>query len=191
MNIIERREKIAVVQANLQKGLAATSEMNKWLEKAEIALIQEPYSVKGKVASLSRRLQVIQAEAERPLATVVVSNSNIDILFHKDISNHKCVCCEIIVFGQRIIIVSIYRPFGEEMANTYNSIERIMQKFTGQAIIIGGDFNVHSPVWEDPLQDTEADEFLDFLAVHELHVVNDPASPPTFVRPRGQSWIDV
>ncbi|XP_067132769.1 uncharacterized protein [Centruroides vittatus] len=172
----------------MQRAIAAGSMLNKVMESTDIAIIQEPYVLHGKVAGLGLglRLSVIHARCARPSAVLVCANRNIDIQFCEEYSDANVACADMIIQGKRTIWVSVYHTFGEPIRHTLNKIDKIMRHFGACDVIIGGDFNVHSPVWGGEEHDEEADDLLEFLAEHGLHILNDPDSPQLLMAQEGQ-----
>ena len=61
-----------------------------------------------------------------------------------------------------------------------------------QRLVLCGDFNARSNVWSNnSVTDVKGEEVEGILLKHNMIVMNDPNSTPTFDSGRGQSWIDL
>lgn len=182
---------LKIVQINLQKSIAATSSFCQLMDNHHVALVQEPYAIQNKIAGLRNCFHTVCSSSGKPLAGIIINLPDVAICHHTDVSTNCIVCIEMQTNVSNIVLVSVYRPFSEELAPTVIQLKKIVDKFRGKRIIIGGDFNVHSSVWGDPNDDADADDILELMHEEDLFLLNDPNSAPTFSGPRGQSWIDL
>ncbi|KFM60477.1 hypothetical protein X975_02635, partial [Stegodyphus mimosarum] len=77
------------------------------------------------------------------------------------------------------------------MDGTLAMLENLMQTMETDNLIITGDFNAKSRVWGSPITDPRGSKIQDFVTAHDMCIINDSDSPPTFTGSRENSWIDL
>ncbi|KAK9730435.1 Endonuclease-reverse transcriptase [Popillia japonica] len=82
----------------------------------------------------------------------------------------------------RTIDISEYKEKVDEIAQNVRSRK--------EEVIIAGDINAKSHLWESPISDRKGEHWADWIAALDL-VVHNNGGAPTFVRGRTESYIDV
>lgn len=187
-------------QINLGKGKGATSDFIKTCaeRKLDVLLIQEPNVLRNKVLGFSSGFRVINKTVERLRSCIVLNNANIMAGLLEEISCELITVAEIITQEGSIFVVSVYFPpvtrcpyreddlferLGEVLRNLKDAREV-------DRIIIGGDFNAKCTTWGGDTEDRRGIRLAELFETYDLTVLND-GSGPTFVGPRGNSYIDV
>lgn len=66
-----------------------------------------------------------------------------------------------------------------------------MTKHKDNPWFISTDFNAKSRVWGQDEQDPRGTELLELILRHQLDILNNPNSIPTFSAKIGTSWVDI
>lgn len=66
-----------------------------------------------------------------------------------------------------------------------------MRRYEHTKTLILGDFNSKNPAWGGAQLDQRGEQLTEFILAHDLFIINDPDSPPTFNTTNGRSWIDL
>ena len=109
-------------------------------------------------------------------------------------SNSHCITCGITSSnGNNIFVSSIYSPPSDS-----SPLLRLKCVFDNLSpcdiskLVIGADLNAHSNLWSNSSKtDSKGEEVEEILLQHNMLVMNNPNSSPTFESSRGRSWIDL
>lgn len=80
--------------------------------------------------------------------------------------------------------------FERELLQLYNDIDSLINTKPNRAIMIGGDFNSKSAMWNSPTEDPRGRILSEWFASLELTILNR-GSTPTFIRGESSSFIDI
>ncbi|XP_023210407.1 uncharacterized protein LOC111613290 [Centruroides sculpturatus] len=161
----------------------------KTMETVDVALVQEPYCLRGSIACLRKSFVLLHEPS--PSAAIVTRNATIPIFYHSNLSTRRVACATIGTGRNKYVLVSVYCQLTEDLKEILAPLNQILDQLGDERIIIGGDINAHSQLWGDPEDDGRANEFLQFVHAKGLFIINNPDSLPTFDAPVGQSWVDI
>ena len=107
---MDRGPSIKIWQVNLDRARHATVELRQAVceAKVDLLLIQEPYTIRGRVAGFGAATVVIAEENadERPWAAIVVLNISFSILRVGQMSTLYTACAEITCDQGRMVVAS-------------------------------------------------------------------------------------
>jgi len=184
---------VKFLQLNLQHSRIATDNLTKLIAEhgTDILLLQEPYTIKNKIAGISRRHKIFTHGAHRTRAAIVVTNNQIDTLLLTQLSDSDTVVLEITLDNAKIIIASMYFDINQQTADDMLKIEAILQHAKGAGIILAMDSNSRSAAWHDTQTNARGRILEDFLTSNYLYTLNEDCDYPTFSGARGRSNIDL
>ena len=175
--------------------------------KRNIVLLQELESnTKTCLSDDISRLDTIDWQNEFPGFSIYYTNNRTGILYSNNLQIRKIDiksnldgnqwCTWIIVYtklNKKILIGSYYRSPNKYKTNNNNiphfadpniitkDIELIKRNNKFNSIIISGDFNIHSKIWDayrqsDKINNSEK-QLINFIAKNNLNIINDPCKP--------------
>lgn len=122
-------------------------------------------------------------------------NCAINVVNHKNfkVTHSSAGDCFVRIDSKELSIYSCYLSFNDnretyerELLQLYTDIRRL----SNNKVIVGGDFNAKSRIWNSPIEDTRGIILAEWFASLDLVVVNR-GNCPTFVRGSSKSFIDV
>jgi len=92
-------------QLHLQDSRLAKDNLWKIIEEenTDIVFIQEQYTIRGKIAGLSKKLKIFTSGEGKHRAAIVVKNNKLDIMLIKQLSDEDVVVLEVITGNKKII----------------------------------------------------------------------------------------
>ena len=178
------------IQINLHKAKLAAIELHRLLQKSVgIALITEPYLFKGRIVGLPQGYDsiLITEEGKLTRAALLIPKAYKAICL-SSISTPDCVAAQIIVKGDKYVLVSTYMdingtlpPLGTQKAIDY------ADKY-GCKLIIGTDSNAHSTLY-GPDTNQRGELMEEFILENGLMVENVGVTP-TFATWRADRWME-
>lgn len=189
------RELIRLGQLNLGKGRAATNNLTNIIDecKIDICLIQEPNTRESAVVGFPLRYTVLAKNEPRPRSAIVIANRDCNFMLLNNASCELITVAEISIRNTKFYVASIYLPpvnrgFTDEelIARIRSAVSYIPAR---SRLLIGGDFNAKSPVWNSAEEDRRGRLITELIEEIGLTVVNTD-SAPTFNGHRGSSHID-
>ena len=159
------KERLNCIQFNLQHSRLATDNLLKIIEEdgTDILCIQEPYTIRNKIAGLPQTYKVFASGEGRKRAAVVVNNKKVDTLLINQLSDEDAVVLEIMVDNTRIIIASMYFDINRPIEFDMQKIEATLEHATGAGVIIAMDSNSRSTSWHDVLTNRRGKILEEFL----------------------------
>ena len=195
-------QSIKFVQINLQHAKASTMLLGAELARlhTHIALIQEPWIQKQKVAGLSTikgAKCVYDESSTRPRTAIVLSkhiNSQpLPQFTVQDMASVLIKTTNPINADQHIsiVIASLYLPI-EEQAPPGPALFNLIAycKNHNLPYVIGCDSNAHHTVWGSRDTNRRGEKLLEFMLSNDVEIANK-GCVPTFFTQRGQSVIDI
>ncbi|GBM56599.1 hypothetical protein AVEN_128389-1 [Araneus ventricosus] len=88
-------------------------------------------------------------------------------------------------------MISVYCPPSEELGDNINEISTLLLRFSQEKIVILGDFNAKSSIWDPRNTDKRGNIVHDLINQFDPVVINDRDSLPSFNGSCGISWIDI
>jgi hypothetical protein len=185
-----------ILQVNLQKSRAATSELvgHMLSNKISMALVQEPYVRKCGAIHIIPNLNGIQIMAQNndQFKSAILYNRNlIQPFFIPQLSSSNLAVASVRVDGTQAFIASVYVPPSSSFQSELAALQRALNEFAGHRSIVAGDFNVRSTLWHDVKDDHKSHLMEEFIMNNNLELQNLPGNPPTYRSTNGCSTIDL
>ena len=182
-------------QINLHHCSTAALAINEWFAKsldAKIALIQEPYLIRGKIQGLQNNLKIYRGSQGPKIRACIATSNNIEAWLLTQYSNQDQTAIGIRMGGDILIVASTYMP--------YDSIDppppKILEELTlfckekKWSLIVGADANSHNTVWGSTDTNQRGDKLLDFILSSDLQICN-VGDKPTFSNAVREEVIDL
>lgn len=191
-------QEIRFLQANVGRGLTATSELIKagYEKNVKVLLISEPYvGSKGELTTKSA-VRIIQATNRNgPVkAAIAILDQRLNLEIDPNLQKENIAVGIIKSEGVRFGVISVYLEgngnLDEDIAHLTNTISKINMPY----LIIGGDFNAWSIWWGSRKQNSRGDVLSSWFTEMNLHILNS-GSIPTFETYRQarvyESFVDI
>jgi endonuclease/exonuclease/phosphatase family metal-dependent hydrolase len=128
--------------------------------------------------------------ARGPRAVMYVRRGVKGVVFRPDLVSHPDV---VVVSMPELFLVNIYNAGPKPNDNALQALTQLDLHWVSAKVVIGGDFNLHHPLWEPHQKNrrhiSQATQFLvDWMADMELDVANNPG---TQTRPSSNSVLDL
>lgn len=177
---------IKIIQWNLGRCKAAQEEALVNRIKADILLLQEPYTGNtGRVhASGVTVFQTVTSAEQVCKAAVIVCNPDIKGILLSKFSDSNTTLVRINTDAGPIIIGSMYIEPDHGVTPFFDNLRLLY----GENVIIGGDLNAKNVWWGSARTDWRGQEVADFLSELDLHTLNE-GNRPTFEAFRGHRHI--
>ena len=190
---MDNPRQLVILQHNLGKGKAATSELRQYATSigASALLIQEPWTRENTVCGLgptSNKI-IVGSTDVRPRACIVV----LDVVVLSHLNNQDCVCVRLTSEMGDTCHVSMYFPPAlpqDDFLRRLHHLEVIHDELGNTPVIVGMDANAKSPAWGADRSDASGRLLEDFVSASTWSIPNE-AGLPTFSSSRGSSYIDV
>jgi hypothetical protein len=184
-----------VVQINLQHARTASVVLSrrKVTEGLDIALIQEPWALKGKIMGLGSAGRILyHAGGTRPRAGIVL-NKNINLMPLPDLITDDLVAAYVNVGDGsrgRLVVASAYLP-GDD-PNPERTLRPLVEfcRDRKTKLLLGCDANVHHVAWGSTDINKRGELLFDYLINNELLTLNE-GNQPTFVTINRREVLDV
>ena len=188
---MDKPSSISVGQLNLQGSATATQELPiicRTLE-LDLVLVQEQYCQ-------TRTLQ----HGPTSKAGIMVNNQRLAVTFLDHLSNDHCAVAHVCHQGLSIYFISMYCQYSHDIAVHLQHLTYVLDKLTGQKVLVGMDSNAHSPLWHCETRqyvgrgpDTEyrKTQMESFILGRGLMIQNVEGQPPTFSGANGYSNVDL
>ena len=144
----------------------------------DVVLIQEPYSRQDRVPYMDKyRVYYVP---DNPGAMVVVVNERVEVIFIMELSSRYHVCVKVIFREQECYLVSSYFKYNEDIGVHLHQWERILRGTKNGPLILAGDVNAKSPLWNSTTRDNKGQEVETFLLAYDLVVANEEGNLATY-----------
>ena len=187
---------LKVIQANLQHKKAATSNLARKFkaEDFDVALIQEPWVVKGRVAGLAEcggKLLYCSNQEQVPRTCMLVSK-RVSLLTMFKFCYRDLVAAKIRVGPREIIIGSAYFPFDSTKPPPTEEVMELVSvaKRTDTHLVLGCDANAHNTVWGSTDCNHRGECLLEYIFSQNLEIAN-LGSYPTFITSVRREVLDI
>lgn len=169
---------INVIQVNLDRSFAATGHLVKYVvdNKVDIALIQEPYCLQGRVVGFPANFTCFAFNSK---AIVIVINKEISSSLITERCSDLTTTVLISFKNLTFIINSTYFPPTNNINDQICSLQSSVAGISCPLL-----FGL------DRLDNSRGIVFLDFISSNDFNILNSN-SPPTFEGHQGRSWIDL
>lgn len=181
---------IHIIQVNLARAYKANQSLNNFQEeeKIDISIVQEPYALNNKIIGFPIKHKIIAFEKE-PKTAIIIHKGDISIF--PIVIEQKMIVAKVIKGIRELLIINCYCPPHEKISPVLSKIENVIRTINFTEILIIGDFNSKNKLWGSQINDEKGDEMLEFIIKHNLIILNEKDSPPTFRTERAKGWIDL
>lgn len=170
------------------KAASAQLEETNNVIDSNFVFIQEPYIVQNKIIGIPLRNTII-ASPNKPKCAIIIRDkacSVFTLLVQPDIVAIQCSYQEI-----DIILVCVYISPTSDFDIALTTLNNFLISQQNKYLIIGGDFNAKHEIWGGLIIDERGEKLIELLILHNLFIINEKNSTPTFSSANGQSWIDI
>lgn len=159
----------------------------------QVVAVQEPYTVKGKVASFGSRAKTVSGEkkGETAWSAIVVFDPNLVVMRVEQFCDSHIVCAQIDDGRTMFYLVSGYFQYSKPIEPYLEKIGRTIKQLHEQKVVISADANAKSPIWFSNDVSDEGELLENSIMELNLYVVNEPDNTKTYWRPGGEGNIDL
>lgn len=183
------------MQVNSGKAMKTAAEIRQIADAKGIqeVAMQEPYTVKGKVAGFGSSARVLTGEkrGETAWAALVIFDPKLVVMRIDQLSDSHIVCAQIDDGRMKLYVVSGYLQYSHSRNTYLDRLEYIVRHLDGHRILICIDANARSPMWHAEDLTNEGEEVESLITELNLYVVNEANEASTYSRPGGESNIDI
>ena len=173
-----RKWGIRILQHNMQRSKTVPYEIRTQTEADgdEILLMQEPYSVDGKIPGLGTGIAITcrGSRNDPPKAAIGVKSKHLTTLEVAGLCTTHCACVQVSDGEVEIYMISQYLPPSENIEIGIKQLDRVLRSLRGKKAIIGLDSNAKSPLWCSRTTDDRGEALEAIIAQYGLHVLNQP-----------------
>lgn len=183
-------ESLSLIQANLARAYKANENLCIFQQENanEISLIQEPYLLNNKLIGFPIKHRIFAAPAGAKVATVI-HDTNVEALPIR--VRQTLIAVGVTWRKQKMLIINCYAPPRDDINDTIQEIEEVLETTSYERIVVLGDFNAKSTVWGGNKTDDRGKTLSEFIISKNWYIQNECTSLPTFQTVNGRSWIDV
>lgn len=195
---------VRIVQINLGRRKGAAIELNTQINRGgiDIALIQEPFTVKNRVRNLQGGIILYNSKLEeRPrsciwMSTKLFKESNCIQLLENSDRDQTAVRMKLKMADggkKELVMCSIYFPgIPESMKIINDCFSKLVArcKTENLELIVGCDANAHHSLWGSKKICKRGEELLDYITSNNLQILN-VGNEPTFVSGERMDVIDL
>lgn len=144
-----------------------------------VLLLQEPYiGNTGRLALGHRIIQHSSPTGTKPVkSAIVILDPTIEITVNQEMVTENIVCVVVLFGTTRVGLASLYCEGTDPVENYLLQLQRFIPRLGTGGVTVTGDVNAHSPWWGSGIEDPQGEAVNDFLAMHDLHVLNTGAAP--------------
>lgn len=192
-----RTVKVAQLNADRARGVAAELRTKAVTEGIQVMAIQEPYVNRNGMVEgygLGSRVVTGEGEGERPWAAVVGLDPNIGMMRVGALCSSHCVVVEVLPEGcGSFYLVSLYCQFGHDLGRYLEELRKVANALRGRRLVVSMDANAKNVWWGGVVTDERGEELEAFMMEQGWSVLNDSTQPGTFRGPtsKEESYIDV
>ncbi len=179
------------VQINLQKARVASVEL-RVPDLGDVALIQEPYVLKGTPRYLDTAVGNIYAFKGKARTAIYV-RKELDVWLVEEFTSEDLCVCTIKVEGQLWYFASLYLDITESIVSVCDSrLNKLLEWCENHKIplLIAADCNAHSVLWGCENSNSRGEELEEVILTRDLTVLNE-GNECTFQTIRAKSIIDI
>lgn len=186
-----------VVQINLHHCRAAALNLQAVIlsDKVDVALIQEPWQVKGQVMGLDiPGFKVLTPFSNSKVRTCIVLKDDLVFTYLSCFSNPDLTVtiieeCE---EGNGLLLAAAYLPYDSPDLPPGDDVAKLVQHCTDNRLdlVIGADANAHNICWGSTDTNTRGESLLEFIASNNL-VISNVGNKPTFENRLRREVLDI
>jgi len=181
------------IQLNLQHSRLVTDNLRKIIEEEniDIIFIQEPYTIRRKIAGLSKKFKIFTSGEGKHRAVIAMKNNKLDTMLIKQLSDEDVVVLEVITGNTKIIITSMYFDINRQIDIDLMKLEAVIQHANDAGLLIAMDSKSRATSWHDLLTNRRGRTLEEYLMSKQMHIMNEESHLTTFRSSRGTSNIDL
>lgn len=187
---------IKIVQANLQHSKVASANLLQALNQRvmDVALVQEPYQLKGKVLGMGSAYNIYYTKGLKKIRSCIISRKSLDVVFMPSLSNEDNTTVKWhyqLMDGnpRTVLLSSVYLPY-EDTDPASQGLRRICEEDTNSEKLIGMDANSHNLLWASTNTNERGKRLLEYFCSTNLLLLNR-GNTPTFVTKTRKEVLDL
>lgn len=189
---------MAAIQVNLHHSRAASAALCKMMAgHPGIALIQEPWLVRGKITGLGGTggELIFSRSHENPRACILIKK-DIQIMPLTELCSRDVATVKIKLNDdggpRELVLASVYMPYDSSEPPPSRDVEKLVMycRESGLQFIAGCDANAHHSIWGSSNTNDRGEYLLEFIMANNLDILNE-GNKPTFINIRRQKVIDI
>lgn len=190
INANNNKNALTIIQANLTRSFKASQSLRNLNDekKHDISVIPEPHVSNNKIIGFAHIHKII-AHNKNPKTAVIIHNEKIAVF--PILIEEKVIAIVVTNDNNKYLIINCYSPPQESISYILSKIENVIQGVAHNKLIILGDFNAKNKIWGSKTCDEKGEDLLEFIIRHDLVLLNDKNSSPTFKTARAKGWIDL
>lgn len=159
----------------------------------QVVAIQEPYTIRGKVASFGSMARVVSGEkkGETAWSAIIVFDPKLVVMRLEQFCDSHIVCAQIDDGKTKIYVVSGYFQYSKPIGPYLQKLDTIIRNLRGHKVVVCADANAKSPIWFSDDVSNEGILLENLITEQNLYVVNESGNPKTYSQPGGEGNIDV
>lgn len=183
-------DSIKILQINTNHSYSAIEHLKITIHKIQpnIIALQEPYYYKNKILGFNLTDIVIQNKDKARVA-MVIRERNWDI-FPEQVTR-DIISIKVTTKNVRFRIINVYKPPNDDIDQTLDILENILNLDKDIPTTVLGDFNAKHQAWGGDRSDTQGDKLAQFIINNSLYILNDKDQGPTYLSTTGRSYIDL
>ncbi|XP_035224834.1 uncharacterized protein LOC118197429, partial [Stegodyphus dumicola] len=151
-----------------------------------VITLQEPYTIKGKIAHLLGNWRVVGIDNGR--TGIIVADSNLE--FTVDVLQDCIVAITVFLDQVKLALISVYFSPAEDLEMHLFQLENVFKLYTYDFIVVG-DFNSKNFNWGAREMDQRGVLTYYFIVQYNLKLLNIQDFTPTFFSSVGSGWTDL
>lgn len=184
-----------IVQANLHRSRTATAHIIQAMDRGvvDVALLQEPNQVEGRVRDLGSAYNVYYVRGCKKVRTCIIAQKFLQTVFVPELSDKDTTTVrwnyKTTNGGDRAVLLSsVYLPYEDDDPAT-PGLRRICRDATTEKLL-GCDSNSHNSLWGSTDTNRRGERLLDFFISTNLELLNR-GDTPTFITRAREEVIDI
>lgn len=197
MSVEPEPKPLKVAQINLHHCKAAALNLQAVVSsgRVDMALIQEPWQMKGRVMGLDiPGYRILTPTSSTKVSTCIVLRQSIACTFLQSLSTPDLTVTGIDMQngGTKLLLAAAYFPYDSKDPPPGQDFENLVQYCTNRRLnlVVGADANAHHICWGSTDTNSRGESLLDFLSVHNL-VVSNVGNKPTFANKLRSEVLDL
>lgn len=186
---------IRCMQLNAARALRTVAEIRNKADsnKIQVMAIQEPFTIKGRIASFGSRSRVVSGEkdGETAWAGIMVFDPDLVVMRIEYLSDAHIVCAQIDNGRSAFYFISGYFQCSKPIKPYIERLSFILRQLQGCKVVIWVDANAKSPLWFAEELTEKGKHLEKLIAEANIFVVNELSEFKSYSRPGGEGNIDV
>lgn len=178
------------LQANLDHTRIATAHLVSFMrsQNIDLAIVSDPYTRGATVPDIPYRWYRFHHD-QTPRCLIISPNPSFDI-FPLHVSPY-ITAVTLNAPALSILFIGVYAAPSVALDHILTVLSDILSRHTFANVVIAGDFNARNTLWGGEVTNTRGRQLAQFSHSHQLRILNNPDSLPTFETQYAGTWIDV